>query len=600
MVPVQPVPQYQPPSAPSYQAPPPPQYQAPPPPQYQPPQPQYQASPQPQYQAPPPQYQPPAPPQYQSPPPQYQTPPPPQYQQPPPPQYQAPPPQYQAPPPPQYQKPQVPKKAESSGFFNSLIQIAFEIPKGPRDPKWAVPWQTHPEIRRKTEGGAEQRPAVDLYEVNFIGKFINKWVSVIFGMPKGPRDPKYAVPWQTHPEHSRKAVASDGIREAAPKPAEVGVIGSSLNKFIGAVFGIPKGPRDPKYAVPWQTHEGIKRSASKDGESLPTPVSTEAGAIGKTLNKLIGAVFGIPKGDRDPKWAVPWQTHKEHIKSASAGTPQVKVQVSQPVGGPLNSLIEAVFGKTKTPRDPKYSRPWQTHSEFQRSGVKDAEGGKPELKAVPVGGIIDKMVRAVFTVRKEIDRDPKWATPWQKHPEHSRRSQSESPEVPTKKDLTGGFQWLNGLIEMVFGKIRTPRDPKWAQPWQTHKETARGAPAPKVVVEIPSPPVYYPPPPPSAYYPPPPPPPVAVPAPPPPPVAAPAPPPPPVALPSPPPPPVAIPAPPPPPVAAPAPPPPPPVVIPTPVPEPIVPPTPIIPVVEPEPEEIKFPEIDSAGQLLKM
>lgn len=390
------------------------------------------------------------------------------------------------------------------------MHLVFGYTEEPRDPKYAQPWNTHPEFKKKTESAAssEVKTKKVSHEAGIIRSTVNKLVGMIFPIPQGPRDEKWAEPWQTHKEHAKKVV--DEVKKAKPEPRKESFFKFNfVNSFIQAIFGKETvGTRDPKWTEPWQTHEEHKRKAAKPVEEKPKkaePIRHD-NIISRSVNSFITLFFDSPKGEREPKWAQPWQTHEQHKKKP--------VEVKE------------------KPKPEKH----------KGAGV--------------IGQFINKMVYLVFKENKD-PRDPKWAEPWQTHAEHKKK---EVKEVPTKKvvkeyNFFGLRPLLNSAIETIFGARNAgPREQKWAEPWQTHKKPIETAAPPRTAAPTPSPP-------PKAAPAPPPPPPKAAPAPPPPPPpppkAAPAPPPPPPkaapAPPPPPPPPKAAPPPPPPTVPAPAP-----------------------------------------------
>merc|ERR1719154_480906 len=139
---------------------------------------------------------------------------------------------------------------------------------------------------------------------------INKMVAVVFGAtPDGEKDPNWAKPWQTHKE----LIEDDDDDDDIEVDMESGVIGKMINKMVAVVFGAtPDGEKDPKWAKPWQTH---KELIEDDDDDDYIEVDMESGVIGKTINKMVAVVFGAtPDGEKDPKWATPWQTHKELIE----------------------------------------------------------------------------------------------------------------------------------------------------------------------------------------------------------------------------------------------------------------------------------------------
>ncbi|XP_047488932.1 lysine-rich arabinogalactan protein 19-like isoform X2 [Penaeus chinensis] len=142
----------------------------------------------------------------------------------------------------------------------------------------------------------------------------------------------------------------------------------------------------------------------------PKPAVAELGVI----NKLVGVIFGLPKGERAPKWAEPWQTHPEHAKKPVQKAPEVEQGPVGPSGGIIDTFVRLIFptAPEATKRDPKWAQPWQTHPEHAKKKVEVAEQPKEDKPVGSSGGIIDKFVKLIFhTVPEGTVRDPKWAQP---------------------------------------------------------------------------------------------------------------------------------------------------------------------------------------------
>lgn len=410
---------------------------------------------------------------------------------------------------PKPKKPEPQKQAEDVGIINKIVYAIFGPVKVERGNKWSEPWQSHPEFQKKKEKREEEKTVVK--KVDTSPGIIHKFVSLIFGEPHGKRDAKWAQPWQTHPEHKKK---KEPLAQEPEKPKKVDTSPGIIHKFVSLIFGEPTGKRDEKWAQPWQTHPEHKREAKQPKVQKEKEKEEKViyGATGGPLDKLVKLVFPTAKEGtvRDPKWAKPWQTHPEF---ANKGAPkedkpkekEVKKEKIGASGGPIDKLVKLIFTDIVpegTERDPKWSKPWQTHPEFaNKAAPKEAKPKEKEEKVKvvgPSGGLIDKFVKLIFTdvLPEGTKRAPKWSQPWQTHPEHASKSaQKEKPKEPkeTKKEVAGASGGpIDWLVKLIFETTKegTPRDPKWAQPWQTHKEHMKDAklkPKPEAVTPPPPP-----------------------------------------------------------------------------------------------------------------
>lgn len=240
-----------------------------------------------------------------------------------------------------------------------------------------------------------------------------------------------AVPVKKVAEPS-KPISSANVAQLAKTPTGI------VNKVVSLIFGIPKTERDPKWAQPWQTHEEFKKKATEPTALETTKKKTSSGGV---INWLIIFIFGKPPSERDEKWAQPWQSHKEHQKVAKSGD-HVPKKIEQSTGGILDSFIGLLFGKPPKVRDAKWAEPWQTHAEHQKAD----KGTTDEVKKIvpgPVEGFINKIVKIFFkTLPEGTPRDPKWAQPWQTHAEHVKRAATAEKQEIKKvahSASSGGF-----------------------------------------------------------------------------------------------------------------------------------------------------------------
>lgn len=357
---------------------------------------------------------------------------------------------------------QVPVDNSPGAFRQTINKIVIYLFGGiletERDPKWAQPWQTHPENKRTTI--VDDRPKVKAAIQT--GGIIHKFVTIFFEDPKGDRDPKYAVPWQSHDEQIRKYQV---IEKEEPKPKVVVHTGGIINKFISIFFEEPKGERDPKYAEPWQTHEEqIRKFRDVEDEGPKEKVAIPTGGF---IHKFVRIFFGEPQGPRDPKYAEPWQKHDEQIrKFQSSVDEEAKPKVVVSTGGILHKFITLFFADPKGERDPKFAQPWQTHIEQIRKFQSPTQDSKPERVIIQTGGILDKIVK-VFFPGELGERDPKYAKPWQSHKEHTKKvSEEQHVQIDTSPGVISTS--INKFVATIFGKTEGERDLKWSKPWQTH------------------------------------------------------------------------------------------------------------------------------------
>ncbi|XP_018026667.2 uncharacterized protein LOC108682068 [Hyalella azteca] len=293
---------------------------------------------------------------------------------------------------------------------------------------------------------------------------INKLVTSIFGKFPTERDAKWATPWQSHPEHIRAPVSQEKV-EVSKEP---GVVSKSINKMVVAIFGEHSAERDPKWADPWQTHPEHERKIPATSEQPREVIQDPRGGV---LHRLICLVFDEPPKERDPKFAEPWQTHtdqQEKFKSSSEESVEAKPVVVAS-GGLLDKIVRTIFPAPDVERDPKYARPWQTHDEHIKVSVP-----APEVNEIAhgSGGILDRLVRLAFPLDTEnAVRDPKWAEPWQTH----NPVKTQPVTAPEEKRVSTAttfplFVFFDGLICKIFNIAPKERDPKWAIPWQDHDE----------------------------------------------------------------------------------------------------------------------------------
>lgn len=371
-------------------------------------------------------------------------------------------------------------------FFSVEVPVSAPEPAKPVEAQpapVASPQPAAPPAQPAAPAPPPPKPAVA--ELSVIDKLIN----VIFGLPKGERDPKWAQPWQTHPEHAKKPVEKAPEVEQGP----VGPSGGIIDKLVKLIFPtVPAATkRDPKWAKPWQTHP---EHAKKKVEVAEEPKEDKpVGPSGGLIDKFVKLIFQtVPEGTvRDPKWAKPWQTHPEHAKKVEvkAAEPKEDKPIG-PSGGIIDKFVKLIFQTVPegTVRDPKWAKPWQTHPEHAKKVVEAPAEPKEDKPVGPSGGIIDKLVKLIFpTVPEGTKRDPKWAKPWQTHPEHAKKVvEVVEPEEKGPIGASGGI--IDKFVKMIFETVPegSTRDPKWAQPWQTHPEHKKSAPAP---VETPKPPV---------------------------------------------------------------------------------------------------------------
>ena len=370
---------------------------------------------------------------------------------------------------------------KSDGLINTVVYAIFGKTNTERDPKFAQPWQTHAEHMRSTPD-VQKKMTMDTSS-GFIAELMNNFVSAVFGKTTGVRDPKYAQPWQTHAEHSVKAP----VRESEPATKVYVYSEGILHKFIVLIFGETNGSRDPKFAEPWQSHEDQQRkyTAHTDDKVEKSKVSSKEGGI---IDSLIKIVFPGEVGKRDPKYSKPWQTHTEYGKVQSEEAP-TEVKKVGAMGGPIDKLVTLLFHVDKNAvRDPKYAKPWQTHEEHT---MKVKPASEPQVKKtggpIPGFGWVDSFVSYIFGSVQTL-RDEKWSQPWQTHTEHFRQPPNEE-KIKEKKVVSAGGGIIDKIVSSIFGTAKDQtRDAKWSEPWQNHDETVPIVPtsAPETVKAVPS------------------------------------------------------------------------------------------------------------------
>ena len=348
-------------------------------------------------------------------------------------------------------------------MFNRAIYFLFGRSNVERDLKFSKPWQTHSEFRKQIKN--EENKGIDTSS-GLIGKMINKFVATAFGVIEAKRDPKWAQPWQTHEDFIK---VTPVVRKKETTNTSSGCFGNMITSFVTIIFGNNNNVRDSKYAQPWQTHAEHSQKVQVRESEPATKVYVYSEGI---LHKIIVLIFGETRGSRDPKFAEPWQSHEDQQRKYTALTDDKveKSKVSTKEGGIIDSLIKIVFPGEVGKRDPKYSKPWQTHTEY---GKVQSEAAQTEVKKVgAMGGPIDKLVTLLFHVDKNAVRDPKYAKPWQTHEEHSKKIQRKSYEEASSKKVKSFFYMsvIDTFVGSTFGQLSGKRDEKWAQPWQTHSE----------------------------------------------------------------------------------------------------------------------------------
>jgi len=361
----------------------------------------------------------------------------------------------------------------SSGFIgeaiNKFVITLFGNCSGERDPKWASSWKTHQEHKRAPEVRKKKNYAVDT-SVGFVGQAINKFVITLFGNCSGERDPKWSLPWRTHQEHKRAPVVP---KKRTAVDTSSGFIGQAINKFVITLFGNCSGQRDPKWAKPWQTHEEHQKKFTAISKAKSKTVNV-AKASGGIIHSFITLVFPNPSGKRDDKYAQPWQTHEEQQSKFQSTTKENKKYSHKSSGGFLDSLIRIIFPTPLGKRHAKYATPWQKHDMEQ---VDATDIPIKIQKAKAIGGPIDSMINVLFNVDAKTKRDPKYAQPWKTHSEHADKQGSVSSEEKHAKVVnTGalpGFGFIDKIVTSVFDSVPRVRDEKWAEPWQRHAEHKR-------------------------------------------------------------------------------------------------------------------------------